>query len=251
MTGVRPLPPKKKHNMLQGALIIFLVGFTMYVLLQSTVFEVRQIEIVGRNEISQDELIKLSGVVLGSNIFKLDLMSGEEKIRLLPMIKEVKLLRKYPSTVVIEILERKPVALLPFNEGFLTVDIEGIYLREGSINSDSLPVITGYNDIRAVPGQRVENEKVATGLQVIGDLPAPLVENLSEIHIDRQNRVFIYTTDGIQGRLGLAEKISSKGEIFLQVIEQISQDQPVDYVDISSFKSPVVKYADEARGGAQ
>lgn len=244
MTGVKPSRHSKKHNVFQGLFFVTLVSLAVYVLLQSAVFEVRNIEIIGRNEVPQEELLKLSGVVLGSNIFKVDLSSGEEKIRMLPLISDVQITRKFPATVVIDVTERVPVALLPLEKGFTLIDIEGVYLRQGSISEDHYPVITGFDfgKSRITPGQAVTDDIVITALQVIQQLPSELIIQLSEIHIDDRNRVLLYTINGDQGRFGLPEDISQKADVFLQVLGQQHHNQRIEYVDLSSFRSPVVKY---------
>ncbi|MTI81403.1 MAG: FtsQ-type POTRA domain-containing protein [Firmicutes bacterium] len=241
MTGVRSLDKKTKHNFIQGIFFVLLVSLTIYILLQSPIFDVRKIEIVGRKNLAKEELVSLSGVSLGSNIFKQNLHIGEEKISLLPLVKDARINRKFPSTVVITVTERKAAALLPYKKGFIEVDREGVYLQKGELNSLSLPIITGVVIGELHPGQRVKAEKTFTALEVINKLPPELPNRLSEVHVDNENKVNIYTIDGIQGRLGLPENINKKGKLFLQVLTQINEEEII-YIDITSDK-PVIKYA--------
>ncbi|MCD5407243.1 MAG: cell division protein FtsQ/DivIB [Desulfotomaculum sp.] len=259
MVRVRGLSDSKKHNFLQAVFFILLACLAMYVFLQSPVFEVHEIKIFVNNDqlnlqqVSAQSYIALSGVILGNNIFKLNLNSGEEEISLLPMVKEVKITRRFPATVIIAVVERKPVALLPTNKGFIELDKEGIYLRKGQFSEIYLPVITGsgiLEDNKKInssfldlqPGQKMSGKSITVALQVIDELPPALLNNLSEIHIDVQNRITIYTIDGIQGRFGLPEELYQKGDIFLQVLQQVHHGQEIKYIDINSFKAPVVKY---------
>ncbi|MBO8136629.1 MAG: FtsQ-type POTRA domain-containing protein [Desulfotomaculum sp.] len=217
---------------------------SVYVLLQSPVFNVKKIEIIGREKIPREKIIELSGVVLGSNIFKLDLHSGEKKISLLPAVKNVEITRRFPSTIVITVTERRPVALLPVEEGFAELDREGIFLRKAEFIQSSFPVITGGDVPGVKPGQKVRNNAVITALTVIDKLPAQLTKQLSEVHVDTKNEVTIYTINGIQGRMGMPENIRQKGSVFLKVLEQIGEEQKIEYIDLTSCKSPVVKYAE-------
>ena len=242
MTGFRPLPKKPKHNLLQGIFFVLLISLAAYVFLQSPLFDVQKIEISGRNRISKEQLIKLSGVVSGSNIFKLDLRTGEDKIKLLPTVKTVKIVRKFPSTVVINIQEREPIALLPLGKDFIEIDVDGVYLREGSVYEASLPIITGCEVNEPKLGYKISGEGVDTVLKTLSALPNELVHQLSEIHLENYNKIFIYTLNGVQGRLGSSEEIEQKGKVFLQVLSQVSEGKPIEYIDLTSFKSPVVKY---------
>lgn len=242
MAKIRHLPRRPKHNYIQAAFFILLFGLSTYVLLQSPIFSVKNIEIIGRSDISQQELVKLSGVALGNNIFKLNLQEGQRKIQLLPAVKDVKITRKFPSTVIIQLTERKPVALIPVKNNFIEIDEEAVYIRQGKIEQKSIPIITGCNVGDVKLGEKIKNSKVQTALQVMADLPAEMLNILSEVHIDDQGRVVIYTIHGVQGRFGYPEDISQKGRIFLQVLNQLQDQQRIEYVDLTSFKLPVVKY---------
>ncbi|MEG6616433.1 FtsQ-type POTRA domain-containing protein [Peptococcaceae bacterium 1198_IL3148] len=248
MAKIRPVAKGQRHNYMQAVFFVLLICFSTYVLLQSPLFNVRNIQVVGRSEISQQELVKLSGIVLGTNIFKLDLKTGQEKISLLPAVKEVELTRKFPSTIIISITERQPVAFLPLNKSFIEIDNEGIYLRQGEINKKDIPIITGFTIDEVKPGQKVSDEKVDIALMVIDQLPEKLVSQLSEIHIDQHNKIIIYTINGIQGRLGLPTEIAQKGDMFVQVLNQLDNGHMIDYIDITSFKTPVVKYYSTSEG---
>ncbi len=242
MTGVRPLPEKSKHNLLQGIFFVLLFFLAAYVFLQSPLFDVQKIEISGRHRIPKEQLVKLSGVVPGSNIFKLDLRTGEDKINLLPAVKTVKIIRKFPSTVVIDIQEREPTALLPLGKDFIEIDADGVYLKKGNVYEASLPIITGCKINGLKLGSKVSGTGIDTALKVVSALPDELLHQLSEIHLGNDNKIFIYTLNGVQGRLGSPEEIESKGKMFLQVLNQVSEGKPIEYIDLTSFKSPVVKY---------
>lgn len=242
LAKIRYLRQRQKHNYVQAVFFVLLFGLSTYVLLQSPIFSVKDIEIIGRNEISQQELVKLSGVALGNNIFKLNLKDGQDKIQLLPAVKDVKITRKFPSTVVIQLTERSPVAFLSVGNTFVEIDAEGIYIRPGKMQEKSIPIITGCNVKDAKIGLEIKNSDVHTALQVIAELPKEMVNILSEIHIDGQRRVIVYTIHGVQGRFGYPEEIAQKGRIFLQVLSQLDDGQRIEYVDLTSFKLPVVKY---------
>jgi cell division protein FtsQ len=161
---------------------------------------------------------------------------------MLPAVKDVKLTRKFPSTVVIQLTERKAVAFLPVDKAFIEIDAEGIYIRRGKMQEKSIPVITGCTVNDASIGHEIKDTNVQTALQVIAELPKEMINILSEIHIDNQKRVVVYTIHGVQGRFGYPEEISQKGRIFLQVLNQLDDGQKIEYVDLTSFKLPVVKY---------
>lgn len=236
---------KKRFIFWQSFFFIFLVLMAAYVLLQSPVFTINRISVSGNNTLAAREIIKVSGIVTGMNIFKVDLKTATEKIQVLPMVKEVNTIRKLPNTILIKVEERVPVALVVGNGRFIELDAQAYYLREGSAATSGLPVITDMQVQVPGPGQPVKGEGLQTALQVVQELPDKLRNQLSEVHISDNDMVILYTLDGIQCRLGLPEDIVTKGNYFLQVQNELQNEQKtIEYVDFSYVGSPVVKYKD-------
>lgn len=236
---------KKKFIFWQSFFFIFIVLMAAYVLLQSPIFNISKIIVRGNSSLTAGELIKVSGIVTGMNIFKADLQIAAEKVRVLPVVKDVSITRKLPGDVIIEVEERVSAALVVADGRFLELDTEGYYLREGSAAASGLPVITGITVQVAEPGQLVKGEGLKTALRVVRELPAGLRKELSEVHIGEDGMVTLYTLDGIQCRLGLPEDVAVKGSYFLQVQQELQDGhKSIEYVDFSFVGSPVVKYKD-------
>ena len=245
----------KKHNIVWAALFLLFSFFALYIMLKSSVFEVRQVRIIvdgnilSSKDVELSHFIQISGIKTGENIFKLNLTEAEKKILALPEVKEVRITRKFPSTIIIDILQRKPVAMLLCGDYFMEIDIDGICLRKEQISKIYFPIITwkGYNNnIKTIcantnTGDRIEYKPVVIALQVIEDLPQELVDMLSEVHI-ADERIRIYTIDGIQGRLGRPLEIEQKGSVFFEILKEISEDKNIEYIDVKSLKTPAVKY---------
>ncbi|MCL6558116.1 MAG: FtsQ-type POTRA domain-containing protein [Firmicutes bacterium] len=234
---------RKNWNLVESIFFIFLVLITGFVLLNSPVFEVRTIQVRGNQFLDEERIRAVAGIGTGVNIFKADLKAASAGLRLVPMVKDVRITRSLPSTVVIKIQERKPLALLPVKEGFIEVDSEGVYLRQSGAGTPGLPVITGVRGEMPEPGQPVRDEKLKHALSVVEGLPAEAVGNLSEVHVDEAGLIRIYTIDGVQCRFGPATEISEKGAVFLQVLKEVrSQGKKIHYIDLSCAGSPVVYY---------
>jgi len=232
-----------KHIFWQSFFFIFVVLLAAYVLLQSPIFTINDIYVLGNNSLSSDEIIKVSGIVTGMNIFKADLNNAASKIKAIPMIKAVKIVRKFPRTIVIEASERLPVALVLLEGRFIEVDEEGIYLFPGKAGTTGLPVITGGKLLASGPGKPVKGTEFEKALKVVAQLPVELRQNLSEVNVNNDERVTLYTLDGTECKLGFAEDAGKKGNYILQVLQQLKhQGKKIEYVDFSIANSPVVKY---------
>ncbi len=236
---------KKKFIFWQSFFFIFIMFLAGYVLLQSSIFTITKIAVQGNNKLTAGEIVQVSGIVTGMNIFKADLQTAFARVKVLPMIKEVKINRDFPDTIVIEIVERKPVALVAVDGHFVELDAEGYYLRTGSVAANGLPVVTGVQVQAVGPGKKVTGKRLDIALQVVQELNDELLNNLSEVHVDNVGLVTLYTLDGIECRLGTPENVGTKGDYFIQVIKELQEgNKSIKYVDFSIINSPVVKYKD-------
>lgn len=231
-------------NLWESIFFILLILLGAYVLLGSSLFDIRRVSVEGNHTLAASEIITASGITVGANIFKVDLKQAAEKLKALPMIRDAQLVRRLPDQVLIRVAERRPAALVPWGDGFVQVDADGVCLQNGK-PTGSLPVITGMSVRVPPPGQRVQGRGLDTALKVIGQLPAALVGQLSEVHLDSAGLVVLYTTDGVQCRLGTPDDIADKGAVLQQVLGDVrNQGRRIQYIDLSYVGMPVVKYAD-------
>lgn len=211
--------------------------------MRSPFFEVRSILVQGNQLIDQGKIKSVSDIAPGVNIFKVDLAAAASQLKLIPVVKDVKVTRSLPSTVVIRVKERTPVGLLPTKEGFIAVDGEGVYLQKTNAGSPGLPVVTGINFEVASPGEVVNAGGLGDALTVISGLPSETVAGLSEVHVDSDGQIKLYTIEGIQCRFGLAGEIQEKGEVLNQLLKELrNQQDKIEYIDLSSAAKPVVYY---------
>jgi cell division protein FtsQ len=102
-----------------------------------------KVMIEGEHYLTEDEVSRTANLSLGSSMFKLDLEDLNQKLKKLSWVDRVFVERRLPSSILISIRERKPVALLD-NGSLYGVDKEGRILSpsEALLNQD-LPLISG------------------------------------------------------------------------------------------------------------
>ncbi len=233
-----------KFNIIKRLFFIIMMATAVYVLARSSIFEVKEIRVVGNNVLSEEKLVAASGINLGENIFQLDLKSSTQRIEIIPVIKNVEIVRVLPAAVEIKIEERQPLALLPIQDGFIQVDEDGVCLQNSDLLSSQVPVVTGVEFETPSPGEKIESHLLETGLTVAKGLPAGLLPMISEINVNG-DQVIMYTLDGIQCRLGILGDVQRKGEVFMKVLEELKdKGKRINYIDLSLAESPVVKYAE-------
>ncbi|OPY57704.1 MAG: Cell division protein DivIB [Pelotomaculum sp. PtaU1.Bin035] len=234
---------KSKWNIYESLFFILLVLVTGYVLIRSPLFEVHRILVRGNQFLIEDKIRSVADINAGVNIFKLNLATVAKNLKTIPMIKEVQVTRVLPSTVLVTIKERRPLGLLATGEGCIEVDEEGIYLQKTGAGAPGLPVITGIKADVPSPGEILKAERLEDALEVISGMPGEVIGKLSEVHVDQDGQIKIYTLEGTQCRFGPATEVKEKSAVFAQLLKELSkQGAKVKYIDLSSTGTPVVKY---------
>ncbi len=91
---------------------------------------------------------------IGQSLLGVRVGAAEEAIAALPWVKSVRVRRELPRTLSVEIVERKPVALLALGGPLYLVEKDGVPFKRAQVaETEGLPIITGISRdrYRAVP----------------------------------------------------------------------------------------------------
>jgi cell division protein FtsQ len=113
-------------------LILILAGVS-YALFFSNIFKIKEIEISGEERIQKEDLKKfLKDKIATKNILLIKLSPiRNEILKNFPQISSIEIKRKFPSTLIFKISERKEVAAICQKEDCYLVDKEGIAFERG------------------------------------------------------------------------------------------------------------------------
>ncbi len=230
-----------KPNLGGSIFFILLLLLVIYILIGSTFFEIQKVEVKGNKFYTTEKINFLADIDLHKNIFKVNLTAASSRIKKLPMIREAEVKRELPSGVLISVVEREPVAFLFTPQSVIMIDEEGVYCRKGKVSEGDLPVITGFSVSIPSEGQAIQNQFLTTALDVVKNLPQGLSSALSEINVDNNKKITIYTLTGIRCRMGFPGNIARKGDVLGQVLDKL-EDREIEYIDLTSADCPVIKY---------
>ena len=155
--------------------------------LTSPRFAIRTVDLVGAHRLSLEEVKTLSGVTVGANIFALDTDAAERKMLANPWIAEVKLTRRLPSILRVELSEREACAVASLGEHLYLVTREGEPFKEIQTGDPfDLPLITGVSPENLARDRPREIERIQTGLEVLHQferVPLSKVYPAEEVHL--------------------------------------------------------------------
>ncbi len=139
-------------------LLFTAIFMSAFFFLRSDFFNVEKIEVVGSSYYTEEEVIGMSQAKVDTNIF-FELNRSEIKDNLLkdPYFTGIKFKYRLPSTVIIDVSERKEVAAMPYGDSYIVVDSEGIYLRKTEVEP-ILPLISNVVFLKLDLGETIECE---------------------------------------------------------------------------------------------
>jgi cell division protein FtsQ len=104
-------------------------------------FRVRRVEIDGARYVSPDEIVSRLRIDTTQSLFD-NVGPLEERVRLHPSVRDVRIERKLPGTLVVRITENPPVAFVQSASGLVAVDASGRSLPVDPATADvDLPVL--------------------------------------------------------------------------------------------------------------
>ncbi|MGK7345063.1 MAG: cell division protein FtsQ/DivIB [Candidatus Nitrospinota bacterium M3_3B_026] len=135
-------------------------------------FDVRNVEFSGLSLLSEKYVRDLVGPVIGENSFDVDIEAIGERMRSRPWIKSVNIRRRLPSTLAVDVVERRPAVVAAFGGGWL-MDGEGVLLtKKPEDETWGFPVISGLRPPEGGPrpGAAADSSTVKAALAAMGRL---------------------------------------------------------------------------------
>lgn len=148
---------RKKKNYLLRLLIIIAVGVGLYFLLSSELFDVDSVKIENNKYYTVEQVKDKAGVKVGKNIFNFKSSKIKDNLLKDPYFENVKIHRKLPSTVVIDVTERKEAAAVAYNQQYIIIDSNGLVLQKSN-EIPKLTIIEGLAVKKAVEGKALQVE---------------------------------------------------------------------------------------------
>jgi len=105
---------------------------------------VAEIYVTGRSQTAQGEILKALALKRGQSILAFDPAAARERLLRLGWVKEVRIERRLPDTVIVYLDERRPLALWQRKGRHLLIDRDGVVITRRNLGRfASLPVVLG------------------------------------------------------------------------------------------------------------
>ncbi|WP_229797957.1 cell division protein FtsQ/DivIB [Planomonospora parontospora] len=226
MPGLRSARSVAANRAWRTAFLVLLtagvVGSAVWLVFLSPVLGVRDIRVTGNFDVSAAQIRQTAGVVDGTPLATVDAAAVEGRIRGIRRIESAEVSRNWPGTLVIEVVEREPVAAVQVGDKSALMDRHGVVVEVRETAPPALPVLRLD---RPGPG----DPATAAALAVIDALPEELAPRVAEVHAPSAETVTLRLKDGRTVMWGGRDRPADKARILVTLLQR-----PADTYDVSS-----------------
>ncbi|MFM7534707.1 MAG: cell division protein FtsQ/DivIB [Acidimicrobiales bacterium] len=198
--------------------VLLAVALT-YGVTRSPLVAIDSIEVTGAERTDAEELEQVLGPIRGRSLVWLDVDGLQRRLTSLPWVKRASVSRSWPSGLLIDLGERRPVAVYGAEDGqWRVVDGDGRVVVESAGRPSGFPQIIGEQ--AAVERGHLAPDGVVVGASVAALLPAELLASLKAIRIDPVSGVVLELSPKGFVTIGTADDLRGKLLRMLTVLER-------------------------------
>ncbi|WP_375423106.1 cell division protein FtsQ/DivIB [uncultured Friedmanniella sp.] len=198
----------------------WLVGF-------SSVLAARTVTVSGQHHVTAAEVRTAAAVPLGVPLARQDLDAVAQRVATLPRVDSVHVVRDWPHTVAVSVVERRPLLAVPQPDGYALVDGHGVAYETSSSIPDGV--------------LRTDADPTATPLMVqLGVVAAALPEGLrgrvTRLQATSVEDITLDLSGGIVVHWGSASESPLKAQVVTALRKKAKTS-----IDVSAPHNPAVR----------
>lgn len=228
-----------RRRLLTAAGSVIGVVALVLIVLASPIIGVRKIEIEGARYVSADLLIAVEKSLDGKSILTVDTRAAERRLEGDPWVESVRIRSFFPSRLVVEIVERKPVAFyIGVDNRSRVVDSQGRVLAVETGQPTQYLQITGVGPNLA-PGASAGTVYRAAA-QLAAGMPDELIDRVLNVGVGGPNQLSMTLRTGTLVNFGPPVDLQNK-LISLLVLLRRQDAKQILAIDLTDPRTPTVK----------
>ena len=228
-----------RRRLLTAAGSVIGVVALVLIVLASPIIGVRKIEIEGARYVSADLLIAVEKSLDGKSILTVDTRAAERRLEGDPWVESVRIRSFFPSRLVVEIVERKPVAFyIGVDNRSRVVDSQGRVLAVETGQPTQYLQITGVGPNLA-PGASAGSVYRAAA-QLAAGMPDELSDRVLNVGVGGPNQLSMTLRTGTLVNFGPPVDLQNK-LISLLVLLRRQDAKQILAIDLTDPRTPTVK----------
>ena len=235
--------PRKRRGfdskMIVGVLLLVIAGAGI---LFSPLFAVKDIRAEGGEHFTATELAEMISLSHGDNLILFGKGKAEKLLEQDPYIADAKLKAQLPSTMVIQVKERKVRGYVPYMGAYLYIDEEGRVLETKSAIGEAAPVVKGLKFDSFLLGEVLPAENKDSLLVVLQMSQLMKKYNLLDmvVEIDVTDPDDVYAdVNQVEIHLGDMKDADQKVRIMGEIMKTIPKEDR-GTLDLRNLSKPII-----------
>ena len=228
--------PKAKNSAVEKrirrrnrTLLFFAVIILVAVCLFTPIFGISSITVEGNKILSDEAVIKASGIEEGDNLFLADTDEGEKNINALGYVEKVEIKRKFFARIVIDVTETTEAAYMTFSGNYVGIGLDGKILsitKTGKLKPKKA-VVSGVALKNAKKGEIIETKNPKHGeairfiLKTLND--NSLLSSVKKIDINKSDKLSFTLTSDTKIIVGKTDDFDYKLKCLNTVLEELGE----------------------------
>ena len=198
---------------LAAAIAVLVLGVPLWgplVLRQLSFFRVRRVEIIGAHYVPVSEIVQRLRIDTMTSVWA-PTKPLQARLASLPQLKHVTVTRKLPGTIVVDVVENPPVALVAGSDGFRAYDARGVALpvdlartpidapvlakRDldvlrllGDLRNEAPAIYDRVSEVRVSGADELVLDVAGTPVRTMRDVPATRLADVEPVQEDLARR---------------------------------------------------------------
>lgn len=235
---VRLRRPGRRTVVLALVLAVLLSAFGVWALYGSTWLRAERVTVTGAGVLTPGEVERAAAVPMGAPLASVDTEATARRVaEKLPRVKSVEVMRSWPNTIGLKVIERRPVVLLESGGKFTEVDAEGVRFATVDTAPKNVPRLemtpVASPSLREYGVQRLRRAAVA----VAADVPGTVRKDVRAIVVRSYDAISLELTGGRRVEWGSEERGAAKGRVLRALLEAADD---ASHFDVSVPSAPAV-----------
>jgi cell division protein FtsQ len=209
--------------------VVALVGTSIWLVFFSATLQVKRVEVVGNELLSDGRIRERAAVPLGEQLALVDLGRADARVGSLAEVKSVDVTRTWPDGVRISVVERTAVAVVELAGRLRGLDADGVVFREYKAVPQGMP--------RVRPGSSAGTDALKEAATVVAALPEDLASRVDHVEVETVDQITLVMRDQREVLWGSAEESELKAE----VVDKLLAAQRAPFYDVSVPGNPTFR----------
>ena len=228
---------RRRRLLVRGGGLVVVLGLLAWLLWGSPVLAVSAVRVDGAGTLTTAEVVDVAGVARGTPLLRVDVEAAEGRVARLPQVAGVEVTRGWPRSVVVTVVERRPVAVVEEAGTRSLVDADGVLFD--SVTGEPPAGVVPLDVAR--PGPDDGATRAALGALV--SLPREVRDDVTGAQADSGEDVTLTLGDGTTVVWGGPDDAADKSDALVALLDQLAAGalEPATTIDVSAPGAVVLR----------